>query len=621
MFGLIDNSRQTLRFSAVAALLLLACLGPGSTHAAARPQTVLVLGQGETHQPFYDRLNESFRATVEAQGSPVTIYAESLDLNRFGGKEYEDSWRAHLATKYRGRPIGVIVYIGSAALGFALQLRDSLWPDVPIAFSLVDEQTLARVKPPPEVPGIVMELHFSDMLNAARAVVPDLNRVVILGDPLARQTMFNHFSEEIPRAAQELEITDLTGVPLSELRDKVADLPDRSAILYTAIYSNGDGTYYAPSDALAFIAAKADRPIIGSSETYLGRGSIGGYMLVPEAIGREAGTLALRMLGGEPAAGIRIAGEGSVRPVFDWRELQRWNVGESRLPPGSEVRFREVPVWTRYQWQIAAVVTALVLQTILIANLLSAHRRRRAAEIDARGRLVELAHLNRFAVTGDMSASIAHELNQPLGSILTNAQTAELLLTSDEPNVDEIKAIVADIKRDDQRASEVIRRLRSFLTKTSFEPQDVDLNETIREVLRFLSDQAGARHISLNCDLTPQRALVRGDRIQLQQVVLNLILNGMDAITDAVGGPRKISISTTMHDRSVIVSVIDSGRGISEDVKRRIFEPFFTTKRNGMGMGLSITRTILQAHGGYIWADAPVEGGAAFRFELPLRIA
>ncbi|HEY2675831.1 MAG TPA: ABC transporter substrate binding protein [Steroidobacteraceae bacterium] len=562
----------------------------------------------------------AFRAVVDEQPSPATIYSESLDLNRFGGPVYEDSWRVHLGTKYRDRPIGVLVAIGSAALSYTLHLRAALWPGVPVAFSFVDEQTVAHLTLPSDVTGIIAQLHFADMMKAARAVVPNLKRVAILGDSLSSQTGFSHFVEEIPRATEGVELVDLTGRALRDVRSEVAALPDHTAILYTAIHANGEGAYLTPGDALALVAERANSPIVGSVETNIGRGSIGGYVLIPEVIGREAAGLALKILRGEPVTGIKNSNAAAVRPIFDWRQLQRFGIDESRLPPASEVRFRQVSIWERYQWQMAAVATALVFQTTLIVNLLSAHRRRRAAEIDARGRLMELAHLNRHAVTGDMSASIAHELNQPLGSILTNAQTAELLLTSDEPNVEEIRAIVADIKRDDQRASEVIKRLRGFLTKTSFEPQDIDINETIREVLRFLSDQAGARHVSLNSELTPKNVVVRGDRIQLQQVVLNLILNGMDSITDSTGETRKISIATTVRDeRTVIVSVIDSGRGIPEDVLQRIFEPFFTTKKNGMGMGLSITRTILQAHGGHIWADTPIEGGAAFRFELPLR--
>jgi C4-dicarboxylate-specific signal transduction histidine kinase len=262
----------------------------------------------------------------------------------------------------------------------------------------------------------------------------------------------------------------------------------------------------------------------------------------------------------------------------------------------------------------------LLLQSGLIGTLLYERRRRRNAEVEAHERMAELAHMNRRATAGELSASIAHELNQPLGAILTNTETAELLLGSSSPDLQEIKAILADIRRDDQRAGEVIARLRRLLHKAPAEPQAVDANQIVREVFDFLAVQARAADVTLNSALDSKPLRVRGDPIQLQQVVLNLVVNGIEAVTSTPNGERRIKGRTDrLDDISVEISIADTGPGISSDRLGHVFDPFFTTKGNGMGMGLSIARTIVEAHGGRIWAENRAGGGGAvFRVSLPL---
>jgi signal transduction histidine kinase len=584
------------------------------------PRSILVLEQSDSRSPFYGAIYSGLQFEVNASATPpVNIYVESLDLGRFPGPKYEQSLRAHLRAKYENTLIGVIVTVGPNALKYALQWRGELWPGVPIVFAFVDEATLAGLNLPNEVTGRITRLRLQDMVSVAHVAVKGLRRVAIVGDRFETQPVFRHFEEELPAVAAELEVIDLTGLPMAELRKRVAVLPNDTAILYTALFSEGAKVFRRPVDALAMIAEVANRPIIISIETYLDRAGIGGYFTLPANIGKEAAGLALRILDGESPAGIAITTGDSLRPIFDWRELQRWGVSEAGLPPGSEIRNRVLTIWEAYPWEIVGIVAMVLLQSGLIGTLLYERRRRRRAEVEGQQRMAELAHMNRQATVGQLSASIAHELNQPLGAILANTAAAEVILGSQRPKLKEITSIIEDIKRDDLRASEVIVRLRRLLTNKPSETKELDLNEAVREVFIFLSVQAAERNIILKYIPSREAPYVVGDRIQLQQVILNLVMNGMDAMANTIGRKRKITSSTSVVDggASVEINIADTGSGVPVTTVKRIFEPFFTTKEQGMGMGLSIARTIIEAHGGKIWAENKSEGGALFHVTLP----
>ena len=230
----------------------------------------------------------------------------------------------------------------------------------------------------------------------------------------------------------------------------------------------------------------------------------------------------------------------------------------------------------------------------------------------------ELAHIGRVSALGELSASLAHELNQPLTAILNNAHVAQQLLDAAVPNVGELREILGDIVADDQRAAKVISRLRALLKKGDLDHVPLDLNEIVREVAELVRSDMVLRHVPLTLDLAPDLPQVRGDRVQLQQVILNLVLNGLEAMSGTSRHDPALVVRTSKAGAGpVSVAIEDSGNGIDAAEVDRLFEPLYTTKSEGLGMGLAIARTIVDAHGGELHATNNPGGGATFEFSLP----
>jgi two-component system sensor kinase FixL len=244
---------------------------------------------------------------------------------------------------------------------------------------------------------------------------------------------------------------------------------------------------------------------------------------------------------------------------------------------------------------------------------------RHRAEVEAQRLRNDLSHVTRVSIMGELTASLAHELNQPLTAILSNTQAALRMLGNGSPDPGEFREILEDIAFDDQRAGDIITKLRQLMKKGQFQLQPVELNNVVLDVSTLLESDALIREMTIEHELTPNLPPVRGDRIQLQQVLLNLMLNGLEAMrTSPHDSRRKLLVSTHNDAQKVSVAVTDAGTGIPLERLDSIFEPFYTTKPDGMGMGLSISRSILIALGGRITGRNNPDRGATFEFELPV---
>ena len=315
--------------------------------------------------------------------------------------------------------------------------------------------------------------------------------------------------------------------------------------------------------------------------------------------------------------------EATVHPEDRQPFLDKWRASLANGEPlECEARFRSAANG-EYRWVLARGVPMRDAHGNILRwhGLLTDIQDRKQAEEDRERRRqleTDLAHLSRVNMMGELTASIAHEVNQPLTGIVSNGSACLRWLAGDPPNVSELREAILDIVRDGKRAGEVIARIRALSRRTGIPSEKLNLNETIREVLVLVDDKAKTNGVGIRTQFAGDLSPVSGDRVQLQQVVLNLVMNAIEALSGVDEHARELLITTTNLDANqVVVTVRDSGPGLNTNAIGKIFEPFYTTKSAGMGMGLSICRSIVQNHGGRLWASANDGPGAIFQFTLP----
>jgi len=525
----------------------------------------------------------------------------------------------YLRASFADQPPDLIIAIGAPAASFVRQDLRPLYPSTPALLTQMDQRRIAPWSLTPNDASVPLAISLPIVAENILRVLPQTTHIaVVIGNsPLERYWM-GQIRESWQPFKDRVSLIFLSEPSFDGVLKRVATLPRDSAIFVALLTPEMPGIPRDEQATIAKLHQAANAPMFSYMDAYLGSGIVGGPMISGQELTHTAATVAVRLLRGERGQDLRLAPIGLGNPQFDWRELRRWQIDVAQLPPGSVIRFRQPSVWERFHQQILSAIALILFQATLIAALLHERRRRRLAEIQAHQRITELAHMNRQAAVGELSASLAHELSQPLTAIQSNAEAARLILGSARPDLAELGEILDDIERDQERAGEVIRRLRQLLAKTPLKIEIVDLNQLIREVLAFVSAQALAHRVTLHPSLSARPLPVSGDRTQLQQIVLNLVMNGIEAVAGREGERRITVRSALTEDRCAIVGVADSGPGILVSPLQLIFEPSFSTKKAGLGMGLAISRTIIERHGGRIWVENQESGGAIVRFSVPL---
>ena len=605
--------------SRLALWLVLAWL-PLAQAAATEPRNVLVLYSNNRLVPGNVAVDRGSRAVLTSPSNPpVQLFSEFLDRPEFSGPAYEATMTTYLREKYTMRPPAAIVTVSDEALDFVLRMRPQFFPGVPVVHTVASRSLLRSLAPlPADVVGVPVEYDSSGTIEQALHWHPAAKRLVIVTGASPRDREREALlRREIPPLASGVIVEFLAGLPTATVLQRLRVLDSDTVVFTPGYFQDGEGRLFNPRDAAALMIAAASAPVYGPFDTFIGIGAVGGRMPSFDGMGRQAGQIVDEIISGAAPASLRLPEIAPTTLQVDWRQVRRWGIDPNRIPADTLVQFREPTFWEAYRNIALIAIAVIVLQAALIASLLVERRRRRRAQTAVQKQRVELAHASRLAVAGELTASIAHEINQPLGAVQTSADAADLILKSGGDRRDDLIRIVTRIRLDIQRAGDVIRRLRALLARHQPLQQPFDLNIAMNDVATLLRPEARQRQVRLDVVPTTAGAVIVGDPTQLQQVLINLVLNAMDAVADLPEERRIITMAAQRSPTGVLLTVRDRGRGIAPDEMPRLFESFFSTKPKGMGLGLSIAHTIVDDHGGRIWAENAPDGGAAFHVELP----
>lgn len=713
--------------------------------AAELPKRVLILDSFGRNVPPFNKVISVFRTELSRRSpAPIDFYEVSLEMARFAQPDQEAPFVNFLKERFAAHPPDLVVSVGGPAVIFFERNGEYLFPGKPhlitaAASRIVEEQNLA-----PNTAVVALDIDLKAFVANFLQLRPQTDSItVILGSSALEQYWKTQCQLDFASLADRVQFHYVNHLTFDQIESRIGRLPPNAAIFFIIMLVDAAGTSFDPSYAVDQICKAANGPVFAAHESFIGLGTVGGRHIPERGAGSRAAELALSILQGIPPDHLPREVLPLQAPQFDWREVKRWGISESRLPEGSFVRFRQLTLWERYWVVIVAAAGLIALQAFLIAGLLVQKRRRDAAEQErlvseqrlrtitnalpvaigyvdadqryrfnnsvykewfglspeeATGRTIrevvgesnylkvvpyieealagrrttytqefklrdgrmlalegiyvpdvdaqrsvrglyilaldvtdrnralqesrrlqdELLHTSRIATMGELAGTLAHEINQPLSAVMSNAQAALRFLDAPVPDLEEIKEILQDIVSEDARAGQVINRLRGLLKKAGTERNLLDFNTIFKDVVRLLHSDAITRSIIVRLALDPNLPPVQGDRVQLQQVALNLLVNAFEAVDGRPKSERQVRIATCLKDNHVWAYVTDSGSGLPAGDGKTIFDPYYTTKSQGLGLGLSLCRTIIERHQGRIWAANNPNGGATFSISLPL---
>jgi signal transduction histidine kinase len=541
-------------------------------------------------------VDRGIRSTFAA-GSPegVEVRSEYLEVSRSQPADYQEHLAEFLRQKYAGRKIDLVIAGLAPALDFALKHREEVFPGVPIVFCALDEREAKSRGLPPDVIGVPIRFDLAATLDLALRLQPNTRRVYVVAGKAKFDAHWEAEARQTFRAYEpRLEFVYLTGLPMDDLLREAGQLPEGSIIYYLHVFEDGTGKALVPADVLEALAVRANAPVYGHVDTYVGRGLVGGHVFSFESAGKSAAGLGLRVLAGEKPESIGVQGPRPNTDMVDWRQLRRWGISEERLPPGSEVRYEEPSFWDLYRWHIIGVFSLCLTEALLIVGLLVQRAHLRASQRESRvltGRLIRAQETERRRIARELH----DDLNQSLALL-----SVELDVLAQKPpeSAAQVGARMRELSARVKELSSAVHDLSHRLHPSKLE--QLGLLAAARGLCRELGESHG-----LSIDFTYKEV---PDAIP-EDVALCLYRIVQEALRNVIkhSGARHAGVELSGSPDAVWLRVFDDGAG---------FDP--GSVRGNEGLGLVGMRERLHLVGGAITIDSRPAGGTRIQVRVPL---
>lgn len=589
-------------------------------------KNILILFSMNQGLVAYQLILENFKDVLrEEYGKPFKLSVEYLDVGKFPDLSYQQFLFDRINAKYKNTHLDLIVFVGPSIIplinNYAAQYLKEI-PAISIDFKdPFDQNKSYSINS--KTTTILVDVDAKSNFELAFKLFPKNNSVyVISGSAKVDKFLLKIVMSESHEYEKSKKIIFWQDMPMEVLLEKAVQIPNESIIFIPSFTLDSLGTSYNMAEVIRLISQKTNTPIFVLLDTPFEDGAFGGYVSSMKFTGIKIGKATLKILNGEDPQSVNVEDVALNQYMFDGKALKKWNLVNSDLIPDNSIIINEeIDFIDNYKWILLAGTLFLIFQSLLIVNLVRLNKKQKTMTgqiIETENRYRELVREDRLQRMAELTASLSHELNQPLAAILSSAQAGLRFINSNRSDTQTIKEIFQNIVEDDKRAASVISSVRSMMKLEKREKEKVDLNELIREVIKIFSGEAAKKEIKIEVDLLERPVFISADSIQIQQVVLNFVFNAAHSMEDIESDNKLIVINEILNDNSVTVQVQDYGIGIKEEIKEKIFKPFITTRSKGFGIGLAVSKAIIEAHNGKISAENNPDIGATFSFELKL---
>jgi signal transduction histidine kinase len=617
---------RSLFLTCVASFLFLTC---SFAEEADKDQTknILVLFANTATTSEYRTILDGIQLKLSEEfGNSYNLVVEYLEIENYPVGKYPKEKFDLINEKFKDIKLDLLVCGGYNILPTIKANADSYLlglPSILIDFDfsrygLMSDLTLNQQT---AVIGVSPDLGAS--ISEALRLFPKASSVYFISGVSKKDSAFLYMSKIEAKKIEGLrEISFINNCTMIEVLKKVSQLPENSIIFVSSFNTDSRGINYTNYESAQLICRSATAPVFTYSGMGLGDGAVGGYIMNFNKIKLLVGETTVKVLKGIDPKTIKFTEKDYYEHIFDWRELKRWNLENSAvIPKGSTFLYKETSFLGRYKWIIFPGIFVLILQTLLIIRLIRLVRKQKKMTekiLVMESVYKRLFRSERIMRIGQLTASLSHELNQPLSAILSTAQAGIRFIDTNRFTPALIKDLLQNIVEDDKRAASVLNSVRRMMKLEKRIKEKVDLNTLVREVVDLFQSQAIQVNSNVILKLEDVAVYIMADRVQIQQVLLNLISNASQAMEDTDIENKIITVSETVNDEFVTVIVQDNGTGITDTVKEKLFQPFITSRKEGLGIGLAISHSIIEDHNGHIKAENRPGGGAEFSFSLKI---